>query len=198
MAKYHKYVFDTEQRRLVGDFEEMYRAEERDGFDSWYSHDTRAIRLQIALTMIADHNFSNVLEAGCGKGTAAQFLKKANNRVLGIDMSPTAIAKAQASFPDIEFRCMDARKIGELRERFDLVCFQAVLAYIDDWKELLAAAARMTEYCLVVKYVPPNPIGMVKSIPDLVGTFGAHFDVIRKVIVNDDTALLFGKRSATP
>src|SRR5712671_6877920 len=129
MAKYHKYVFDTEARQMVGRFEEMYAAEDRDGFDSWHSYDVRQLRLRLPLVFLADYNFSNVLDVGCGKGAAAQFLKRQNNRVLGIDMSPTAVAKAQATFPDIEFRCMNAQDIRSLGERFDLVSVQGTLAY---------------------------------------------------------------------
>ena len=198
MAEYHKYVFDQEQRRLVGDFEGMYKAEDRDGFDSWRSHDTRALRLRLGLFLIADMNFANVLEVGCGKGTAAQFLKKKNNRVVGIDISGTAIEKARATFPDIDFRCMDAREIGRLAERFDLVCFQAVLAYIDGWKDVLATAAGMTEYCLVAEYIPADPIGMVKSIPELIGGFSESFDVIHRLVLDDEGAFLLGRSRRAP
>src|SRR5271166_6025016 len=136
---YHKYVFDD--KGLVGDFETMYAAEDTEGFDSWRSHDARHLRLQLALRLIAEYNFGSVLEVGCGKGTAAQFLKRHNNRVVGIDVSPTAIAKAKASFPDIEFRCMDAREIRTLNEQFELIALQTVLAYIPGWRELLEASA---------------------------------------------------------
>lgn len=36
MAKYHKYVFDTDNRRCVGKFEEMYQQEKIANFDSWH------------------------------------------------------------------------------------------------------------------------------------------------------------------
>ena len=36
---YHRFVFDTEQRRFVGEFEEMYRREDEEGFDSWHQED---------------------------------------------------------------------------------------------------------------------------------------------------------------
>ncbi len=193
MPKYHKYVFDTDARRLVGDFEAMYGAEDREAFDSWHSHDARHMRLRLALTLIADLNFSNILEVGCGKGTAAQFLKRSNNRVLGVDMAPTAIAKAKASFPDIEFRCLDAREIGSLAEQFDLVTFQAVLAYIDTWRELLATAAGMTDYVLVAEYVPANPIGMVKSVNELLSAFSEHFNVEHKLIYDDEVVICLGR-----
>jgi SAM-dependent methyltransferase len=193
MAKYHKYVFDAEARKLVGDFETMYAAEDREGFDSWYGHDTRHLRLRLALALVDDFNFSSVLEIGCGKGTAAQFLKRRNNRVLGIDISPTAVAKAQSSFPDIEFRCLDALDIGSLGEKFDLVTIQAVLAYVEPWRELLATVAAMTEYCLVAEYIPAQPIGMVKSEGALIAAFQANFEILNRLVLDGETVILLGK-----
>jgi predicted TPR repeat methyltransferase len=52
------------------------------------------------MEILRDYNFDSVLELGCGKGTASQFLNN-NNKVLGVDISPTAIEKAKASYPDI-------------------------------------------------------------------------------------------------
>jgi SAM-dependent methyltransferase len=193
MAKYHKYVFDTEARRLVGDFETMYAAEDREGFDSWLGHDTRHLRLRVTQALLADYNFSSVLEIGCGKGTTAQFIKRRNNRVLGIDIAPTAIAKAQASFPDIEFRCMDANDIATLGERFDLVSVQGTFAYISAWRDLLRTIAGMTDYCLVAEYIPPNPIGMVKSPGELISAFSEHFASVHRVVLNDEIVILLGR-----
>jgi SAM-dependent methyltransferase len=193
MAGYHKYVFDLEGRRLVGEFETMYAAEDREGFDSWHSHDVRMLRLHLALALLEPYNFDDVLEIGCGKGTAAQFLKKKNNRVLGIDISPTAIAKAQATFPDIEFRCLDAREVRTLGGSFDLVTMQAVLAYIADWRELIATVAGMTDHCLIAEYIPADPIGMVKSSAELVGAFASSFAVERKLILDDEVIILLGR-----
>ncbi|HVY59179.1 MAG TPA: class I SAM-dependent methyltransferase [Xanthobacteraceae bacterium] len=193
MAEYHKYVFDQAQRRLVGDFEGMYAAEDRERFDSWRSHDARHLRLRLALALVAEYNFDSVLEIGCGKGTAAQFFKRRNNRVVGIDISPTAIAKARASFPDIDFRCMDASDIGSLGARFDLVTLQAVLAYVPSWRELLETVAGMADRCLVAEYVPANPIGMVKSVGELVEVFAGLFEIEHKLLLDDEMAILFGR-----
>jgi trans-aconitate methyltransferase len=130
-----------------------------------------------------------VPEIGCGKGAAAQFLKRRNNRVLGIDLPPTAIAKARATFPDIEFRCLDARDVASLGERFDLVAM-GVLAYIEPWRKLLGDVARMTQYCLVGEYIPPNPIGMVKSPTELIEAFTALFDIEHKLVLDDWIVIL--------
>ena len=32
---YHKFVFDKDKRKFLGEFEGMYKSEEQEGFDSW-------------------------------------------------------------------------------------------------------------------------------------------------------------------
>lgn len=193
MAKYHKYVFDVANRKLVGAFEEMYQAEDKEGFDSWHSNDVRNLRLRLSLEILKDYNFSNVLELGCGKGIASQFLKKKNNNVLGIDISETAVRKAQINFPDIDFKKLQANQIGQLDKKFDLTTIMTVLAYIENWEDVLKDIKNISEYCLVAEYVPENPIGMVKSIDDLVEIYSNHFNIITKLVINNDCCILFGK-----
>jgi len=56
--KYHTYVFDTDARQLVGDFQAMYVSEEREGFGSWHGHDARQLRPQIANVLLSHYNFA--------------------------------------------------------------------------------------------------------------------------------------------
>ena len=44
MAKYHKYVFDVNDKKFVGNFEEMYQKESEENFDSWHQDDSRQIQ----------------------------------------------------------------------------------------------------------------------------------------------------------
>ena len=112
MPGYHKYVFDTDKREFVGEFEKMYQAEDSQGFDSWLERDLRPLRKTISYAILSAYNFSRILDIGCGKGTFTHLLKKQNNHVVGIDLSETAIRKAQASFPDIDFRCQNILDLG--------------------------------------------------------------------------------------
>jgi 2-polyprenyl-3-methyl-5-hydroxy-6-metoxy-1,4-benzoquinol methylase len=110
MENYHKYVFDTERRTFVGHFEEMYQNESIANFDSWHQEDTRQLNRQISLEIIDQFNFGNIVDVGCGKGALTHRLKKKNNKVLGIDISHTAIDIASARFPDIAFKQLDVGK----------------------------------------------------------------------------------------
>jgi hypothetical protein len=88
---------------------------------------------------------------------------------------------------------LDARDVASLGERFDLVAVQGVLAYIEPWRKLLGDIARMTRYCLVGEYVPPNPIGMVKSPAELIEVFAALFDIEHKLVLDDQIVIAFGR-----
>lgn len=111
MAKYHKYVFDVENRKLVGDFEIMYQNESKENFDSWYQDDTRQLQKKINLAILEDYNFEKIIDIGNDKGSLSHLLKKKNNYVLGLDISQTAVNIAQEKFPDIDFLSTDVNQI---------------------------------------------------------------------------------------
>jgi methylase of polypeptide subunit release factors len=99
LKDYHSYIFDTKRRKFLGEFEEMYKEESKEGFDSWHQEDNRRLSLKICNAIMLDYNFSTIIDIGCGKGAYTQFLKKKNNCVVGVDISPTALAAAVARFP---------------------------------------------------------------------------------------------------
>ena len=193
MPGYHRYVFDTENRTFVGKFEEMYRAEDAEGFDSWFERDLRHLRKRLSYQILNAYNFERVLEIGCGKGTFTHLLKKRNNSVLGVDSSSTAVRKAQQSFADIDFRCIDAQDVGTLQETFDLVVVMGTFAYIDGWQGVVAEIAKMTRWLYVAEYIPQDPIGFVKSATDLVVEIEKHFLIRTKILLNDDQCLLLAE-----
>jgi ubiquinone/menaquinone biosynthesis C-methylase UbiE len=119
MAKYHKYVFDIENRRFVGQFEKMYQAELRDKFDSWHQDDTRQLQRKIDLLILEQYNFKTIIDIGCGKGTFTHLFKKKNNYVLGIDISETAIKIARERYPDIDFLSCNISNINNYLKLLD-------------------------------------------------------------------------------
>jgi len=107
MAGYHKYVFNADKREFVGSFEEMYQNEQIDNFDSWHQEDSRQLQRKIALSILEEYNFQSIVDVGSGKGALTHLLKKRNNQVIGLDISPTAVEQAKARFPDIQFSSID-------------------------------------------------------------------------------------------
>ena len=124
MAGYHKYVFDADKREFVGSFEEMYQNEQIDNFDSWHQEDSRQLQRKIALSILEEYNFQSIVDVGSGKGALTHLLKKRNNQVIGLDISPTAVEQAKARFPDIQFNSFDVND----SDKFEL--------FLKDFKKL--------------------------------------------------------------
>lgn len=193
MTGYHKYVFDTARRRFIGKFEDMYQAEDKEGFDSWYERDLRPLRKTITYVILNAYNFSCILDIGCGKGTFTHLLKRQNNHVVGIDSSETAIRKAKESFPDIDFRCMDVKDLSLLGETFDLVTVMGTFAYVDGWPKVVETISGMARWFYVAEYIPSNPIGFVKSFDHLISEVEKHFTIRTKLSLDDEHLMLLAE-----
>ncbi len=138
-TRYQDYVI--REGRFVGKFEEMYRNAAE---VPWHQDETvNAVFSDLTVALLRRRNPKSLLEVGCGLGYMAARLKTELpelKRVVGLYVSKTAVAKAAALFPEIEFRagtiCTDTGG-GEL---FDVVISKDVLWYVlDDLPGYLAA-----------------------------------------------------------
>ena len=193
MQSYHQYVFDEENRRFVGKFEKMYQGETAGEYDSWFQDDLTSLVKQLSLAVVGRHNFGRILDVGCGKGAFTHLLKKANNDVTGIDIAPTAVRKASARYPHIRFEVREATELASLNQVFDLVVVKEVLSYVRRWREVLQTIASMTEYIYVSLYLPPNPIGFVKSFDDLRDELSRNFSIETEILVDQENLCVLGK-----
>lgn len=191
---YHKYVFDTKNRTFVGDFEGMYANEDAGNYDSWHQEDMAHLGRQLSYLIISRYNFGSILDIGCGKGAFTHLLKKVNNRVTGADISATAVAKAKSKYGDVEFIRATAEEALHLPSEWDLVVMMETLSYIKDWKKVLASAAKKSSHIFVSLYLPPDPIGYVKSFADLKAGIGTYFVIETELLWNGETIYLFGTR----
>lgn len=189
---YHKFVFDTENRRFVGDFEAMYQQEDAENFDSWFQDDMNHLTKRLVLALLSQYNFNKILDFGCGKGTFTHLLKKANNSVKGIDISKTAISKANAKYPDIDFIAAEA-EFFKNATMFDLVVAIEVFSYLKNWKEVLKDIANSCKYFIISLYLPPNPIGFVKTLEELEENLKLHFEIETKLVANNESTIFFVK-----
>jgi SAM-dependent methyltransferase len=183
---YHSFVFDEQQRRFVGRFEDMYRAESTEGFDSWHQDDVANLTKRIALELVANRPRLRVLDIGCGKGAFTALLGGTSGAVVGIDISRTAVAVARERNPKARFIEADVAAAGfDLKSvagaDFDLVVCLETLSYIEPWRLFLTQMAAAGRSALVGLYLPENPIGFVKSFDELIEAFSASFIVAEDV-----------------
>lgn len=199
---YHKYVFDTTNRKFVGAFEDMYRAEDSEGFDSWQQDEVNHRWIRLALAILADRAFDSILDIGCGKGVFTSQLKTPTNHITGLDISPTAIKKAKLRFPHIDFRVIDVNDPALLEEhifdngtaRFDLVVIKGVLAYLSNWQDVIRAATASARHTLIFEYVPPNPIGFVKNFDEIKACVSESQQILSEDVIDQHELLLFSEK----
>jgi 2-polyprenyl-3-methyl-5-hydroxy-6-metoxy-1,4-benzoquinol methylase len=196
MAEYHKYVFDHKARTFIGKFEEMYQQETVSNFDSWHQEDSRQLNRNIALAILDGYNFETVLDIGAGKGALTHHLKKRNNRVVGLDISPTAVSVAQSRFPDIEFDVVDVNDVRAFDAYFgtafgshlqgsvvNLVFSAECLSFIENWRNLINSLHSRTRYLMIILNIPDEPIGFIKNPKILEEEVRKYFEIIESVLL---------------
>lgn len=188
---YQKYVYDQSSRTLIGRFEDLYREGAATGLDAWHQ-DALDAREDVELARFAltdirgNRRLRTVLDLGCGKGVLAHYLFADAERYIGIDVSDTAVVTARANFSSMEFVQSDIqtgedllRVISECHAtNLDLFFCSQTLSFMEDWKGILEQVARSFEAVVVVLYLPPNPIGYIKSFGNLVDEVGRNFSEI--------------------
>lgn len=130
---YHDYVF--KDGGFIGAFEEMYQNVD----DPWHHGDATAIPYDMVLYLLRRYNVcekgGKILDIGCGKGafTARLSSHLPNATIKAIDISPTAIGKAQQQYGSskMEFQVMDIQnEYKNVSDRFDLIVISDVMWYI--------------------------------------------------------------------
>ena len=148
VAPYHKYVFNEKTREFVGEFEAMYQAEDKEGFDSWHQSDLTHITKQLAIILLKKcSDIETIADIGCGKGDFTELIihRFYPTSMRAIDISPTAIEKAKgkgrfAEHTLVEYSVMDiskatknefcSRLIGGLQAFLHLAVCMEVLSYL--------------------------------------------------------------------
>jgi SAM-dependent methyltransferase len=178
MSDYHDFVFNLRERKLIGDFEAMYRAEHEFGFDSWHQDDVNS-RFDVVQIMqiLRDRQYSTIVDVGCGKGSLSQLLSRFAETTIGIDISETAVSEAARRFPNLIFRVVDVsndltfssfvEERSKQQSRPILFVMSQVLSYLENWSSLISATLRSGAELMVALYLPADPIGFVKSGPQL-------------------------------
>lgn len=92
-------------------------------------------------------NPKKILDIGCGPGNSTAVLKQRfpEAEIIGIDNSPNMIEAAAKTYPDMEFRLIDAshelEKLGE--NTFDVVFSNACIQWLPNHAELLTEMMKL-------------------------------------------------------
>lgn len=115
--------------------------------DSFFQVNTnQTIKLYDKVVEYADLNKNeNVLDLFCGTGTIGIYLSSYCNKVLGVEINKYAIEDAKFNkklnnINNIEFKCLDAIKINQVTDSFDVVIIdpprtgleKETIAYLND------------------------------------------------------------------
>jgi trans-aconitate 2-methyltransferase len=82
-----------------------------------------------------------ILDLGCGTGYLTNFIAQAGARVVGIDNSASMIQRAQAAYPDLDFRVLSATDF-HLDTPFDAIFSNAALHWVLDKENAADCIAR--------------------------------------------------------
>ena len=135
---YRDYVI--KDGRFIGEFEQMYRNID----DPWGTvENVGSLKNNLLLALIAHinsvHQIDRALHAGCALGALTARLKKTlgeSSQVWGCDISETAINKATASYPGIDFLVHDLADIQSVsfpKGSLDLIVMAETMWYVLPW-----------------------------------------------------------------
>jgi len=178
---------------LIRDFEGMYQAFE----DPWFQCE-RAMqpKLPIALALMHwmlranDPKEVDILDVGAGLGGPTYYLKELGS-VLATDISPAAVAKAQAALPDVEFEVDDIRvRKPQWAGKFDAICAFELLYFVAT--EIDLVLANLHHYLkpnggMVFTYYFPENAWTKRYIPSraaLIGHLEKFFSITEFVDLN--------------
>lgn len=204
MSDYQRFLFDSKKGKFLGEFEEMYQAEQTDGFDSWQQEDMRNLARQFLLVLLNEYQFGNIVDLGCGKGTLTHLLKKRNNHCIALDVSMTALAKARLRYPDIDFRQTDLNNLDQLKDFFesqpqkiDLVFSSETFSYLFRWKDVLKLISTQTEYFLICLQIADESMSYVDSHEELVSEIEKSFDLVETIrMVQSEYSIILARSKA--
>jgi 2-polyprenyl-3-methyl-5-hydroxy-6-metoxy-1,4-benzoquinol methylase len=123
-----------------------------------------------------------LLDLGCGDGALGARLAQQGALVTGIDPSPSAIERARAAHPGLEWAVPTADGRLPLHDAsFDVVTCVHVLEHVADTQSLMSEARRVLAPAgMFVATVPYH--GRVQSALTALGAFERHFDPLEPVL----------------
>ena len=102
-----------------------------------------------------------ILDIGCGfGGNCREFVEGGALRVLGIDssMRMLEVAKKETDHKDIEYFNLEAEKLHEIKETFDIVYSSLTFHYIEDFEKLIVDISDVLKKDGILLFSQEHPI----------------------------------------
>lgn len=158
-SDYHRYIYDTESRRIIGDFEGAYR----DVDEVWPSqHAIGGAKFRLVRSYLRPGD--RVLDIGCGYGDFVSALRQEGIEASGIEISASAVAKGRERHGDLPLIAHDIQSgIPFPDGHFRVVVMFGVLWFIlDSLDGVLSEIRRVLDQdgiAAISVGIPENPIG---------------------------------------
>ena len=136
--------------------------------------DTGSVPAQVAQLASHQGKTRNVIDLGCGTGTHSIYLAQQGFSVIGVDISPTAIMRAQkkASQAGVKpkFIVHDVTRLDFLKGPFEIAldvgCFHGMNAAAQQRYSLELTQLMQPGNTLLIWGMDPRPLGLVSLTPD--------------------------------
>ncbi len=145
-------------------FDRTYEFDVREPVSKYYTV-VKSSRDYYETLLLSNCRNKNVLEYGCGTGSYAFSLAEYGSKVIGIDISETAIRLAkerakQEALENIQFLVMDAEAMQFEDNNFDIVCGTAILHHLNLHKAMseLTRVLNPTGKAIFIEPMGHNPV----------------------------------------
>ena len=197
-AQYHKYIYDLEQKQIIGDFEGAYR----DCDDVWPTqHAVHSLKYQDVLRrarQIGSH--VRVLDIGAGYGDLISMLTAAGVDATGCEISPTAVLRGKERHGN-HLRL----EVGDLKRGlpYESYTFDIVVLFGLFWFLLDSIPVCLNEIRRLMKErgifitsitIPDEPIGaeVISSHDDFISLIRQYFAIREVALLPEASALRKG------
>jgi 2-polyprenyl-3-methyl-5-hydroxy-6-metoxy-1,4-benzoquinol methylase len=130
----------------------------------------RAIAILRGLQML-DMRSPKILDLGCGTGWLSAILGRFGPTT-GVELSPVAVAKAQALYPDVRFLAADLTNLQLPDETFDVVVSQEVVEHLENQSGHMDLVARLLRPGGVLILTTPNAWNLAHWSPEDIREWG--------------------------
>ncbi len=142
MTRYKRYQdYVIKDGKFVGEFEQMYK----DFYDPWKQNEREkfAPDKAVCIDFITAFRRKRTIEFGCGLGDFTQRISEVSEQTLGVDISLTAIKKAESKHLGVDFKVSSFPDLALLRQfKPDCIVMAEITWFILDELDLFIAFLR--------------------------------------------------------